>query len=229
MEQSRCKYWIRSTRSLTKVTQRAPRFKCTGWAGNGEAWDASRWRRGFDHPQRTDIPERASCPKNAIRAVRRSGLQVELRDVQTALATLREASGNGPRNDLGIIAGEAFERRQCAHGLTCAYQVHLCNNGRFDRHFHGSRTAEGINSTAARGISGMRLRSRKRRFFAGQLHCSHMSVRRHLLPQLAHQHAGALLDRRRRIQRKILPVASRDQLHADRSTLVQRDGDDCAG
>ena len=63
----------------------------------------------------------------------------------------REASGNGPRNDLGIIAGEPFERRQCAHDLTCAYPVHLCNNGRFDRHFHSSRTAERINSTAARG------------------------------------------------------------------------------
>jgi hypothetical protein len=111
------------------------------------------------------IPGRASCPKNANLAARRSSLQVELRDVQTALATLREASGNGPRNDLGIIAGEPFERRQCAHGLTCAYQVHLCNNGRLDRHFHGSRTAERINS---RGISDMRLRSRND-VFAGRL------------------------------------------------------------
>lgn len=110
--------------------------------------------------QRTDILGRASCPKNANLAARRSGLQVELRDVQTALATLREASGNGPRNDLGIIAGGPFERRQCAHDLTRAYQVHLRNNGRFDRHFHSSRTAERINSNAARGISGMRLRSR---------------------------------------------------------------------
>jgi hypothetical protein len=97
--------------------------------------------------------------ENAIRAARRSGLLVELRDVQAALATLREACGNGPRNDLGIIAGEPSKRRQCAHGLTGAYQVHLCNSGRFDRHFHSSRTAERINSTAARGISGMRLRS----------------------------------------------------------------------
>ena len=94
------------------------------------------------------------------------------------------------------------------------------------RHSHSSRTAERINSTVARG-SGMRLRSRND-IFCG-LTASHMSVRRHLLPQLAHQHAGALLDRRRRIQRKILPVASRDQLHADRSTLVQRYGDDRAG
>ena len=27
MEQSRCKYWIRSTHSLTKVTQRSPHFQ----------------------------------------------------------------------------------------------------------------------------------------------------------------------------------------------------------
>jgi hypothetical protein len=94
-------------------------------------------------PQRMGIPGRASCPKNANPAARRSGLQVELRDIQTALATLREASGNGPCNDLGIIAGEPFERRQCAHDLTCAYQVHLCNNGRFDRHFDSSRTQNG--------------------------------------------------------------------------------------
>ena len=177
-------------------------------------------------PQRIDIPGRAWCPKNANPAARRSGLQVELRDIQTALATLREASGNGPCNDLGIIAGEPFERRQCAHDLTCAYQLYLCNNGRFDRHFHSSKTAERINSTAARR-AGMRLRSRTD-IFCG-LTASHMSVRRHLLPQLAHHHAGTLLDRRRRIQRKILPVASRDQLHADRSTLVQRYGDDRAG
>jgi hypothetical protein len=159
-------------------------------------------------PQRIDIPGKASCPKNANPAAR------------------REASGNRPCNDLGIIAGEPFERRQRAHDLTCAYQVHLCNYGRFDRHSHSSRAAERINSAAARG-SGMRLRSRND--ISCGLTASHMSVRRHLLPQLAHQHAGALLDRRRRIQRKILPVASRDQLHADRSTLVQRDGDDRAG
>jgi hypothetical protein len=129
--------------------------------------------------QRTDILGRTSCPKNANPAATRSGLQVELRDIQTALTALREASGNGPCNDLGIIAGEPFERRQCAHDLTCAYQLHLCNNGRFDRHSYSSRTAERINSTAARG-SGMRLRSRNV-IFCGLLHhtcqsaaiCSH--------------------------------------------------------
>jgi hypothetical protein len=125
--------------------------------------------------QRTDILGRASCPKNANLAARRSGLQVELRDVQTALATLREASGNGPRNDLGIIAGEPFERRQYAHDLTRAYQVHLCNNGRFDRHFHSSRTAERINSNAARGISGMRLRSRNDVFCGPTALLTHVS------------------------------------------------------
>jgi hypothetical protein len=114
--------------------------------------------------QRTDILGRASCPKNANLVARRSGLQVELRDVQTALATLREASGDGPRNDLGIVAGEPFERRQCAHDLTRAYQVHLRNNGRFDRHFHSSRTAERINSTAARGDFRYAFAQPKRRF-----------------------------------------------------------------
>ena len=51
----------------------------------------------------------------------------------------------------------------------------------------------------------------------------------HLLPQPGYQRSRPLLDGRRRIQGEILAIASRDQLHTDRLSLMQRDRHDGAG
>ena len=53
--------------------------------------------------------------------------------------------------------------------------------------------------------------------------------RAHPFPQLTHERAGSLLDRRRRIKCEVLAVAPRDQLHADRPALVQHYRHDSAG
>src|SRR4030095_129251 len=51
----------------------------------------------------------------------------------------------------------------------------------------------------------------------------------HFLPQPGYQRSRALLDGCRRIQGKVLAIASCDQLHTDRLSLMQRDRHDGAG
>src|SRR5262245_11490322 len=50
-----------------------------------------------------------------------------------------------------------------------------------------------------------------------------------LLPEPVHKDASPFLDRGRCIQRKVLAIATRDQLHADRLAVMQRHRHHCAG
>jgi len=82
-----------------------------------------------------------------------------LRHVQTLFAASRNAFGNCPRDDFGIIAGKPFEG-QGAHDLTRALQVHLGNNGPLDRHVDSLTTGEGNDAITVGMISVMRLTGR---------------------------------------------------------------------
>jgi hypothetical protein len=59
-------------------------------------------------------------------------------------ATPRNAVGDGPCDDLGIVAGEPFEGHQGAHDLTRALQVHLANNRPLDGHVDSLTTTAGM-------------------------------------------------------------------------------------
>jgi hypothetical protein len=78
-------------------------------------------------------------------------------------AAPRNAFGNGPRDDLGIIAGKPFEGQQGAHDLTRTLQVHLGNDGPLDRHVDSLTTGEGNDAITVGMISVMRLTSRGKR------------------------------------------------------------------
>jgi hypothetical protein len=83
--------------------------------------------------------------------------------VQTLFATLRTDFGDCPRDELSVDAGEPLEGPQRVHDLATAHEIHFCNDGRFDRHFCNSKTAERIDATMVQRIPDMFLRNQRRR------------------------------------------------------------------